>query len=71
MLEEDCEDLVEFLMKSETVLYICADGAKISQSIAGVLSRCLQKAMHLTEEEASQLLKKLRKQDKYREDVWL
>ncbi|EDV49144.1 methionine synthase reductase [Drosophila erecta] len=71
MLEEDCDDLVKFLMKPETVLYICADGAKISQSIASGLSRCLQKALHLTEEEASQVFKELKTQGKYREDVWL
>ncbi|XP_039494623.1 methionine synthase reductase [Drosophila santomea] len=71
MLQEDCEDLVKFLMKPETVLYICADGAKISQSIASGLGRCLQKALHLSEDEASQLLKELKTQGKYREDVWL
>ncbi|KAH8353849.1 hypothetical protein KR084_008942 [Drosophila pseudotakahashii] len=71
MLAEDAEDLVKFLLKPETVLYLCADGAKISQSIANGLSLCLQKALHLTEEEASRHLKELKTQGKYREDVWL
>jgi len=71
MLAEEAEDLVKFLLKPETVLYLCADGAKISQSIANGLSLCLQKALHLTEEEASRQLKELKTQGKYREDVWL
>ncbi|XP_016949338.1 methionine synthase reductase [Drosophila biarmipes] len=71
MLEEDAEDLVKFLLKSETVLYLCADGAKISQSIENGLGQCLQKALHLTEVEAARQLKELKTQGKYREDVWL
>ncbi|XP_017004526.2 methionine synthase reductase [Drosophila takahashii] len=71
VLADDAEDLVEFLLKPETVLYLCADGGKISQSIANALSLCLQKALHLTEEEASRQLKELKTQGKYREDVWL
>lgn len=71
LLEEDAEELVEFLLKPETVLYVCADGAKISQSIANGLSVCLQKVLHLNEEEALRRLKELKTQGKYREDVWL
>ncbi|KAH8243769.1 hypothetical protein KR032_009953, partial [Drosophila birchii] len=71
LLEEDAEELVELLLKPETVLYICADGAKISQSIANGLSVCLQKALHLNEEEGLRRLKELKTQGKYREDVWL
>ncbi|XP_017111190.1 methionine synthase reductase [Drosophila elegans] len=71
MLAEDGEDLVKFILKPETVIYVCADGAKISQSIANGLSLCLQKVLHLTEEEAVRQLKELKAQGKYREDVWL
>ncbi|KAH8288416.1 hypothetical protein KR054_002552, partial [Drosophila jambulina] len=71
LLEEDAEELVELLLKPETVLYVCADGAKISQSIANGLSVCLQKALYLNEEEALRRLKELKTQGKYREDVWL
>ncbi|XP_017039672.1 methionine synthase reductase [Drosophila ficusphila] len=71
MMLEDAEELVGFLLKPDTVLYLCADGAKISQAIANGLRLCLQKALHLTEEEASSQLKELKTQGKYREDVWL
>ncbi|KAH8346964.1 hypothetical protein KR059_003617, partial [Drosophila kikkawai] len=71
LLEEDADELVELLLKPETVLYVCADGAKISQSIASGLGVSLQKALHLNEEEALRRLKELKTQGKYREDVWL
>ncbi|XP_017102982.2 methionine synthase reductase [Drosophila bipectinata] len=71
LLEEDSEELVPLLLEANTVLYVCADGAKISQSIASGLIKCLQTALHLSEEEAAQKLKELRAQGKYREDVWL
>ncbi|KAH8326379.1 hypothetical protein KR067_006079 [Drosophila pandora] len=71
LLEEDSEELVALLLQANTVLYVCADGAKISQSIAGGLIKCLQTALQLSEEEAAQKLKELRAQGKYREDVWL
>ncbi|KAH8315164.1 hypothetical protein KR074_007302 [Drosophila pseudoananassae] len=71
LLEEDSEELVALLLEANTVLYVCADGAKISQSIASGLIKCLQNALHLSEEEAAQKLKELRSQGKYREDVWL
>ncbi|XP_017076463.2 methionine synthase reductase [Drosophila eugracilis] len=71
MMSDDADDLITFLLKPETVLYLCADGAKISQSIANGLNQCLQKVLHITEEEASQQLKELKTKGKYREDVWL
>ncbi|KAH8356093.1 hypothetical protein KR200_010349, partial [Drosophila serrata] len=71
LLEEDAEELAELLLKPDTVLYVCADGAKISQSIANGLSVCLQKTLNLNEEEALRRLKELKTQGKYREDVWL
>uniref|UniRef100_A0A6P4E5W0 Methionine synthase reductase n=1 Tax=Drosophila rhopaloa TaxID=1041015 RepID=A0A6P4E5W0_DRORH len=71
MMAEDSEDLVKFLIKHDTVIYVCADGAKISQSIANGLCLCLQKVLHLTEEEASRQLMELKAHGKYREDVWL
>ncbi|XP_001359446.4 methionine synthase reductase [Drosophila pseudoobscura] len=71
LLEEDAEELVKLLLKPDTVLYICADGAKISTSIASGLCLCLQKVLHLDETEATRQLKELREQGKYREDLWL
>ncbi|KAH8295227.1 hypothetical protein KR018_008874 [Drosophila ironensis] len=70
LLEEDSEELVEFLMQSNTVVYVCADGAKISQSIFNGLRQSLQNALHLNEEEAAQKLKDLVPQGKFREDIW-
>ncbi|KAM8704301.1 hypothetical protein ACLKA7_008841 [Drosophila subpalustris] len=71
LLEQDAEQLVEQLLQPTTVLYVCADGAKISKSIDDALRRCLQLVLHLDEMEAMQRLKELRTQGKYREDVWL
>ncbi|EDV93496.1 methionine synthase reductase [Drosophila grimshawi] len=71
LLEEDAEQLVELLLQPSTILYVCADGAKISKSIEEGLRRCLQLALHLDEMEAVQRLKELRTQGKYREDLWL
>ncbi|EDW84301.1 uncharacterized protein Dwil_GK13220 [Drosophila willistoni] len=71
LLEEDAEELVELILEPETVLYVCADGAKISQSIGQALSKCLQKVLHLDETQSAERLKELRQQGKYREDIWL
>lgn len=71
MLEEDAEQLIPLLLKPESVLYVCADGAKISKSIDEGLRRCLQLVLQLGETEATERLKELRAQGKYREDVWL
>lgn len=71
LLEEDAEQLVTLLLQPSSVLYVCADGAKISKSIDDGLRRCLQLVLHLDETEAVQRLKELRAQGKYREDVWL
>lgn len=71
LLEQDAEEFVELLMQPRTVLYVCADGAKISKSIDDALQRCLQLVLQLNETEAKQRLKELRTQGKYREDVWL
>lgn len=71
MLEEDAEQLIPLLLQPESVLYVCADGAKISKSIDEGLRRCLQLVLQLDETEATQRLKDLRVHGKYREDVWL
>ncbi|XP_022213579.2 methionine synthase reductase [Drosophila obscura] len=71
LLQEDAEELIKLLLKPDTVLYVCADGAKISTSIASGLGLCLQNVLHLDETEATQQLKELRQQGKYREDLWL
>ncbi|KAH8369214.1 hypothetical protein KR009_004322 [Drosophila setifemur] len=71
LLEDDAEELVAFLLRPDTVLYLCADGSKISQSIANGLRVCLQKVLHLNDEDALLRLNNLRTQGKYREDVWL
>lgn len=71
LLEEDAEKLVTLLLQPSSVLYVCADGAKISKSIDDGLRRCLQLVLQLNETEAMQRLKELRAQGKYREDVWL
>ncbi|XP_034488553.1 methionine synthase reductase isoform X2 [Drosophila innubila] len=71
LLEQDAEELVELLLLPKTILYVCADGAKISKSIDDCLRRCMQRVLHLDETEAVKRLKELRTQGKYREDVWL
>lgn len=71
MLEEEADQLIPLLLQPESVLYVCADGAKISKSIDEGLRRCLQLVLQLEETEATQRLKELRAQGKYREDVWL
>ncbi|KAH8395533.1 hypothetical protein KR222_000574 [Zaprionus bogoriensis] len=71
LLQEDADQLVDLLLQPDTVLYVCADGARISKSIEEGLRSCLQLALQLNEAEATQRLKELRTQGKYREDVWL
>ncbi|ALC47717.1 CG14882 [Drosophila busckii] len=71
LLEEDAETLVNFLLDPKTVLYVCADGAKISKSISQSLSSCLQQALELNETEAAQEIQEMRTKGKYREDLWI
>ncbi|KAH8310418.1 hypothetical protein KR044_001239 [Drosophila immigrans] len=71
LMEKDAEELVELLLHSATIIYICADGAKISKSIEAALRSCLQRVLQLDEKAAMDKLKELRSQGKYREDVWL
>ncbi|KAH8359044.1 hypothetical protein KR093_004081 [Drosophila rubida] len=71
LLDKDAEQLVELLQQPTTVMYICADGAKISKSIEAAVRSCLQRILQLDEKAALEHLKELRTQGKYREDVWL
>lgn len=71
LLQQDAEQLVELLQQPTTILYVCADGAKISKSIEDSLRCCLQQVLSLDETQATHHLKELRTQGKYREDIWL
>ncbi|EDW66696.1 methionine synthase reductase [Drosophila virilis] len=71
LLEQDAQQLVELMQQPTTVLYVCADGAKITKCIEDGLRRCLQLGLKLDEMEATQWLKEMRAKGKYREDIWL
>ncbi|XP_067633584.1 methionine synthase reductase [Eurosta solidaginis] len=64
-------EFVEFLMQENTVLYTCADGGKISQSIDKAIIECLAQVQKITWDEAKEVTKSLKRNGKYREDVWL
>ncbi|XP_060649689.1 methionine synthase reductase [Drosophila nasuta] len=71
LLETDAAELVDLLQQPSTVMYICADGAKISKSIEETVRGCLQRVLQLDGRAALEKIKELRSLGKYREDIWL
>ena len=69
-LEDNSQEVVELLMKPETVLYVCADGGEISKSLEKSLQGILSKELSINEEETIEMIKELRATKKYREDIW-
>ena len=69
-LEDNSQEVVELLMKPETVLYVCADGGEISKSLEKSLQSILSKEMSINEENTIEIIKDLRATKKYREDIW-
>lgn len=65
-----CEGFVDFLLKPSTILFVCADGARISKSIEDGIKKCLMQALAYDDSEAMEVIKDFRKCGKYREDLW-
>lgn len=70
-MRANAEDFVQQLTKKETVLYVCADGTKISKSIEDCIKECLVKVLECSDEEATLLIKVMRSSGKYKEDIWV
>ncbi|XP_030376143.1 methionine synthase reductase [Scaptodrosophila lebanonensis] len=71
LLKKDAAELIELLQHPATVLYVCADGAKISKAIQDGIKQCLISTLNLDEEAAMKQVQDMRKAGKYREDTWL
>lgn len=69
-LYANSQEFVELFLHSDTVIYICADGAQISQSIEMSIHKILTKELTISEVEAADMLKSFKAQGKYREDLW-
>lgn len=70
-MEANAHDLIELLMKPDTIIYLCADGGQISKSIEKSLQNILCKELSITEQESAEMLKDFKTKRKYREDIWL
>ncbi|KAI8129491.1 hypothetical protein FF38_00574 [Lucilia cuprina] len=70
-LESNAQELVELLMKPDTIIYLCADGGEISKSIEKSLQNILSKELTISAEESIAMMKDFKVKRKYREDIWL
>lgn len=65
------EEITNYLLKDETDLYVCADGATISRDIEDSICSCLVKKLNIETTQAKDMIKQYRIQKKYREEIWL
>lgn len=65
------ESSVKLLLEEETVLFVCADGAGISKAIEECVARCLERVLSLEDGEGGNMVVRLKKEGRYREDVWV
>ncbi|KAL5273194.1 MTRR family protein [Megaselia abdita] len=65
------ESFVKLLLKEETVLFVCADGAGISKGVEECISKCLERVLAIDDVQSKELVLKFKKERKYREDLWV
>lgn len=67
----NAERFVNLLLCPQTKIYVCADGNEISKKIVACIEECIKSVCNLPIEEASDILKDMRRNARYIEDIWL
>lgn len=70
LIRANKQEFVEALLNPDTVLYACGEGKKILPGIENTIVQCLVDVNLISEVEALDIVKNLKKSQKYIEDIW-
>lgn len=68
---ENAEKFVNMIFKNDSVIYICADGAGISKDIQESIQQAIVITLQCSNEETKEIIENLKKENRYREDIWI
>lgn len=71
LIRSEKEEFVKWVMKPNTMIYVCGEGKKMLPDIQSTIVQCLVDVNLMSESDSIDFVKDLKKSGKYIEDVWI
>lgn len=71
LIRSEQEEFVKWVMKPNTLIFVCGEGKKMLPDIQSTIVKCLSTVNLMDESDSIEFVKDLKKSGKYIEDVWI